>query len=403
MIPVISAMTSLSAAGAGNAALIDALRAGKSGLRRNDFGVSEDARLDTRLDTWIGRVADVEDQPLSGALAKFDCRNHRLSAMCLDNDGFSHKVDAAVKRYGADRIAAVIGTSTSGIGACEDAHARRDPDTGALPEDFPFLTTHALYSTAEFITERFGLRGPAFTISTACSSSVKVFASAIRLMQAGLADCALVGGVDSLCLTTLYGFNSLELVSKNPCKPFSADRDGISVGEAAGFMLLERADATDGLGIRVAGYGESSDAYHMSSPHPEGRGAAAAMRSALSVAGLSPQQIDYINLHGTATPANDSMEDKAVARVFGDQTPASSTKGWTGHTLGAAGITETIISALAIQEGFAPQNLNLTLADDAIRCHVLRQPLETGIDAVLTNSFGFGGSNACLILERRHD
>jgi len=291
--------------------------------------------------------------------------------------------------------AAIIGTSTSGIGTCEEAHARRDRNSGALPADFPFLTTHALYSTTGYITARFGITGPAYTISTACSSSVKVFASAIRLMRAGLVDCALVGGVDSLCLTTLYGFHSLELVSARPCKPFSAARDGISIGEAAGFMLLERS----GEGIRVAGYGESSDAHHMSSPHPQGRGAAAAMRSALEMAGLAPADIDYINLHGTATPANDSMEDRAVNAVFGGEVACSSTKGWTGHTLGAAGITEAVIAALAIGEGLAPANLNLGEKDPEVSANILETARNFRIRRVLTNSFGFGGSNACLILE----
>ncbi len=392
MKPVITAMTTLSAVGAGNAALLDALRDGASGLRPNDFAGAD-------LDTWIGRVADVENHPIGGALARYDCRNHRLSAMCLDLDGFSRSVDAAIERYGAERIATIIGTSTSGIGTCEQAHAERNRETGALPADFPFATTHALYSTTEFICRRFGLSGPAYTISTACSSSVKVFASAVRLLQAGVVDCALVGGVDSLCLTTLYGFNSLELVSKQPCKPFAADRDGISIGEAAGFMLLEKPGQSTGIGIRVAGYGESSDAYHMSSPHPEGRGAAAAMRAALRMASLQADRIDYINLHGTATPANDAMEAAAVDAVFGTDIPGSSTKGWTGHTLGAAGITEAVVSALAIRHSFAPANLNLADKDNKVGANILEKPLNQAINTVLSNSFGFGGSNACLVLE----
>lgn len=394
MKPVITAMTTLSAAGAGNAALVESLRTGRTGLTRCELDGVEP-------DTWIGRVPEIENHVLTSALAKYDCRNHRLSDMCLESDGFSDKMAGAIRQYGADRIATIIGTSTSGIGECESAHARRDRNTGELPDDFPFLSTHALYSTTEFIVERFGLTGPAFTISTACSSSVKVFASAIRLMQAGLVDAALVGGVDSLCLTTLYGFNSLELVSSQPCRPFSANRDGISIGEAAGFMLLERAEnAGDGIGVTVSGYGESSDAYHMSSPHPEGRGAATAIRAALHMAEVQPGQIDYINLHGTATPANDSMEDKAVFSIFGSGVPSSSTKGWTGHTLGAAGITEAVVSALAIQQQYAPENLNLDRLDTDIKSNILLKPLETPINAVLTNSFGFGGSNACMILEK---
>jgi len=238
-------------------------------------------------------------------------------------------------------------------------------------------------------------------VSTACSSSAKVFASAWRLMHLGLCDAAVVGGVDSLCLNTLYGFSSLELVSPEPCRPAAPDRTGISIGEAAGFALLERPErAGDHTGVALLGYGESSDAYHMATPHPEGTGAILSMQRALDCAGIAPEQVDYINLHGTATQTNDAMEDKATVTVFGSGTPCSSTKGWTGHTLGAAGITEAVISALCIQKGFMPRTLNTEEVDPAFGSRVLLEAREAPVACVLSNSFGFGGSNCSLVLGR---
>jgi 3-oxoacyl-[acyl-carrier-protein] synthase-1 len=238
-------------------------------------------------------------------------------------------------------------------------------------------------------------------ISTACSSSAKVFAAAQRYIDAGLCDAALVGGVDSLCLTTLYGFNSLQLVSEQPCRPSDARRNGLSLGEAAGFTLLMRASDDDRGDVQLCGYGESSDAYHMSSPHPDGLGAQLAMQSALDRAGLSARDIDYINLHGTATPANDLAEGKAIAAMFGSDTPCSSTKGWIGHTLGAAGISEALFSLLAIRHGFLPQSLNTEQPDPAIPCRILTAREDRAPRRVLSNSFGFGGTNCSLILGAR--
>jgi len=215
-------------------------------------------------------------------------------------------------------------------------------------------------------------------------------------MRAGLCDAAVVGGVDSLCLMTLYGFNALQLVSPDICRPADARRNGLSIGEAAGFALVEwPAPARSGLAL--LGYGESSDAHHMSAPEPEGRGALAAMKGALERAGLAAGDIDYINLHGTATPANDAAEDKAVVALFGAATPCSSTKGWTGHTLGAAGILEAVISLLAIENRFAPQSLNTEQKDPKLGGNVLLAPREGPVRRVLSNSFGFGGSNCSLV------
>ncbi len=221
------------------------------------------------------------------------------------------------------------------------------------------------------------------------------------MIAAGLCDAAIVGGADSLCLTTLYGFHSLNLNAPGPCRPFDVARDGISIGEAAGFVLLERAQAAERTGaVHLLGIGESNDAYHMSSPHPEGVGARLAMERALGGAGLRPSDIDYINLHGTATRVGDVAEDAAVHGLFGDATPRGSTKGHTGHTLGAAGIVEAIISALAIRHGLLPGSPHTETIDPAFRGRYLRVSEPARVDRVLSNSFGFGGSNCSLVLGR---
>jgi 3-oxoacyl-[acyl-carrier-protein] synthase-1 len=256
--------------------------------------------------------------------------------------------------------------------------------------------THNIASAVSFVRELLGLRGPALAISTACSSSAKVFAAAHRHMAVGLCDAALVGGVDSLCLTTLYGFNSLDLVSDQPCRPWDGERNGISIGEAAGFALLQPAEE-DLSAPRLLGYGESSDAYHMSTPPPDGAGAASAMRQALERAGLAPEQIDYINLHGTATRSNDAAEDRAVSTLFGPRIPCSSSKGFTGHTLGAAGICEAVFSLLGLRHGLMPATLHSRRLDPELRARVLLQPQTGNLKRVISNSFGFGGNNCSLL------
>jgi 3-oxoacyl-[acyl-carrier-protein] synthase-1 len=233
-------------------------------------------------------------------------------------------------------------------------------------------------------------------VSTACSSSAKVFGSAARMIAAGIADAAVVGGTDSLCLTTLYGFRSLELLSGAPCRPFDPERNGISIGEGAGFALLER----EGEGAVLAGVGESCDAYHMSTPHPEGLGARLAMERALAGAGLRPEAIGYVNLHGTATRTNDVAEGRAVRDVFGPRTPASATKGAHGHLLGAAGITEAIVALLALERGWLPGTANTRILDVECAARVLLEGETARPRYVLSNSFGFGGNNCSVIFGR---
>ena len=388
----LSHFTATSAIGRGLEPTHDALRQQRGGLAPCAFDTVE-------LSTYVGEVAGVDGVQLPAHLADFDCRNNRLALLGLHQDGFSAAVESAIARFGRRRVGVLLGTSTSGILQTELAYRRRDPVTGALPDDFHYRTTHNTYSVADFVRHAFNLEGPAVVVSTACSSSAKVFASAARMIAAGLVDAAIVGGVDSLCLTTLYGFNSLELLAPDPCRPYDADRNGLSIGEAAAFILLERpADSLDADAVLLLGAGESSDAHHMSSPHPEGLGARMAMVAALKAADLQPADIDYINLHGTATPSNDAAEGRAVATLFGNQVPCSSTKGATGHTLGAAGGVEAVISALALQQGFLPGGVNTRCVDPDIPIQYLTANQQRVPRRVLSNSFGFGGTNCSLIL-----
>jgi 3-oxoacyl-[acyl-carrier-protein] synthase-1 len=392
MIPLaVTAYTATSAIGIGLAAHLDALRHARSGLRPNDFG-------DTPLNCWIGRVDGLEDSGLPAELAAADCRNNRLAWLGLNQDGLLDRIRAARARYGASRIALLLGTSTASIGATEEAYGRLDAD-GGFADDMLRPAIHALHSLATFVSAALGLEGPCLTISTACSSSAKAFANAERMIRLGLIDAAVVGGVDTLCGSVLFGFNALELLSTQPCRPFDAARDGISLGEAAGFALLERADAAPDA-PRLLGYGEASDAHHMSTPHPDGLGAELALRDALRRAGLEAAQVDYINLHGTASQKNDQVEAALVNRTFPPSTRASSTKGFTGHTLGAAGIVEAAIALLAIEHGFIPGNLGGSAPDPVCGPQFAWQNEHRRVQVALSNSFGFGGNNACLAFAR---
>ena len=384
----LSKFTLTNALGVGNEATWAAIAARRSGLQRCAFETAE-------IDTFVGQVPDAALLPVRGDLAHFDCRNNRLAQLSLEQDGFAETIKRAIEKYGADRIGVFLGTSTSGIFSTELAYREREKHNGALPPDFQYAGTQNNYSLAAFVSAYFGLRGPAFVVSSACSSSAKVFGNAKRMVAAGFCDAAIVGGVDSLCLTTLYGFQSLGLVSSEPCRPYDGGRNGISIAEAAGFALLETSISDE---IQVLGVGESSDAYHMSSPHPEGRGAQKAMRAALTQAGIQPEHIDYINLHGTATKTNDAAEGAAVATLFGHKTPASSTKGFTGHTLGAAGITEIAIAALALQRGMIPGSLNTHTLDPDIAINYQLDNVPRAMRYVMSNSFGFGGSNCSVVL-----
>ena len=370
---------------------LEALRQGRRALKHCDFETVD-------LNTFIGEVEGVDDVKLVASLAEYNCRNNRLAQLGLEQDGFNDAVNIAAAKYGRDRIGVFIGTSTSGILETEIAFRQRDTDTRALPADFIYSKTQNTYSVADFTRHYFSLTGPAVVVSSACSSSAKVFSVARRMIEAGLIDAAVVGGVDTLCLTTLYGFNSLGLLSTEACRPYDTERDGISIGEAAAFALLERPSSNlSPESVLLLGIGESSDAYHMSSPHPEGLGARMAMQQALQSAGLNSTDIDYINLHGTATPSNDAAEAKAVCAVFGNDVPCNSSKGATGHTLGAAGAVEAVICALALQNGFIPGGLNTQVVDPLLNLNYQLKNRNQPLKCVMSNSFGFGGTNCSLI------
>jgi 3-oxoacyl-[acyl-carrier-protein] synthase-1 len=382
----ITAYSLVSALGDGDVAHADALRRGTSGLRPQRFETAT-------LDTWLGVAEGVDDVRLPSESSSFDCRNNRLAALALRSDGFEQHVHAAAARYGAQRVAVLVGTSTSGILQTEIAYRERGAD-GALPGWLHYAHTHDTASLARFVQAALQLQGPAWVISTACSSGAKAYAAAARLIALGAIDAAVVGGVDSLCMTTLYGFHSLELLSADVCRPWDQRRNGLSLGEGASFALLQR-DA-DAPAAWLLGCGESSDGHHMSSPHPEGAGAAEAMSAALADAQLQPAQVDYVNLHGTGTRNNDAAEDLAVSRVFGD-VPASSTKGHTGHALGAAGAIEAAITLLALRHGVLPHGLHCEQPDPTLQANYVREPRQRALSIAASNSFGFGGSNACLV------
>ena len=386
----VTAYTATSALGLGLGAHLDALGQQRSGLRANDFG-------DDPLACWIGRVPGIESTPLPDEYAQWDCRNNRLAWLGLHQDHFMAAVDAARHRYGASRIALLLGTSTASIGATEEGYRRLENDS-RLPDDLHRRAIHTPHSLTAFVAAALAIGGPCLTISTACSSSAKVFAGAERLIRLGIVDAAVVGGVDSLCGSVLYGFNALELVSPEPCRPFDAERRGISIGEGAGFALLERIGPDTKAASRLLGCGESSDAHHMSTPDPDGLGAELALRDVLDRAAIDVTQVDYINLHGTASQKNDAMEAAMVARRFPLSTRVSSTKALTGHTLGAAGIIEAVITLLALREDFVPGNAGATTPDTACSAHFAWRNEARPVRIALSHSFGFGGSNACLAL-----
>jgi 3-oxoacyl-[acyl-carrier-protein] synthase I len=393
----ITAYTATCAAGRGRDALAEALRRRRSGLIQNDFA-------EHSLPCFIGRVAGLEEVELPAPLARYDARNNRLAWLGLEQDGFRADVQALRERHGADRIALVLGTSTSSIGETESAYRELDAG-GRFPAAQRRGGVHQPHALGIFVQAALELgAGPCMTLSTACSSSAKVFASAERLLRAGLADAAIVGGVDTLCGSVLFGFNSLGLVSTQACRPFDIARNGLSLGEASGFAILERVDVeninVDNAALRLVGYGETSDAHHMSAPHPDGLGAQLAIEAALMRAGRTHADVDYINLHGTATPQNDAVEAALIARLFPATTAASSTKGWTGHALGAAGILEAVITLIALERGFAPGTLNADALDPVCGPQIAIDNRERALRVALSNSFGFGGNNCCLAFAR---
>jgi 3-oxoacyl-[acyl-carrier-protein] synthase-1 len=365
-------------------------------LECDQSGMVPHGPLLTGRRTTVGHVRrDLE--PLAPEHAQFDCRNNRLLASALDQ--IAPAVAAASERAGPQRIGVVLGTSTSGIAAGEDAAAALARD-GRMPPGYHYRQQE-IGTAAEFAARYLGVSGPRFTVSTACSSSAKAFASARRLIESGRCDAVVVGGSDSLCRLTLNGFDALESLAQDVCNPFSANRRGINIGEAACVFLLTRAPAA----IRLCGVGESSDGYHMSAPDPEGRGAEIAMLAALEQGGVGAADIGYVNLHGTATPKNDEMESRVIARVLGGSVPCSSTKSLVGHTLGAAGALEVGVCWLLLGDANAGRNLPRHVWDGERDPHLAEIDLlgdgrrwDRGVFA--SNSFAFGGSNAVVVIAR---
>lgn len=328
------------------------------------------------------------------AFDDLNCRNNRILLCALSQ--IEDAVDDALTRYGRARIGVVLGSSTTGMAEGEAAIAAHHAN-GALPPGYNYLQQE-IGMPAVFLARYLGLGGPAYTVCTACTSSAKAFASARNLLRHGFCDAVLVGGVDSLCRITINGFTSLESTTTELTNPMSRNRRGINIGEGAALFLMSREEAA----IELIGIGESSDAYHMSAPHPDGLGAELAMRAALFDAGLAASAIDYLNLHATATPKNDEMESRAVSRVFPEGIACSGTKPLTGHTLGAAGATELAFCWMALQSGRLPPHIWDGQADlDLPQLDLVRagRKFVRGAERVcMSNSFAFGGSNASLLI-----
>jgi 3-oxoacyl-[acyl-carrier-protein] synthase-1 len=390
----ITAYSTLNACGVGTHALLHALQNNQSFLKPLTL-------FEVKFPTVVGEITQ-ELTNISPELIAYQSRNAKaaLTTLNYQPDGLRAAIETAKACYGAHRIGVVIGTSTSGLYETESAY-RFLRQHGEMPEDFHFLTCHAYQATGRFLQLELGLTGICFAISTACSSGAKAIAAGQRLINNNLCDAVLVGGVDTLCRLTLRGFNSLELVSPTPCTPMDKNRTGISIGEAAGLLLLEKISAENQQCSRLLAVGESSDAHHMSHPHPEGLGAVLAMQRALNAAGIHANEVDYLNLHATATKINDAVENKAVYAVFKNHVPSSGTKGITGHTLGAAGALETIIALQALEHQFIPATTGLSQIDDDCNCHIVKKPIfNQKLNIAMSNSFGFGGNNASVIVAK---
>lgn len=387
---VLRASTVTAAHGQGLDALARDLQANRSALRDNDLpGIG--------LGTAIGRVDGLETLPWPAAWQAWDSRATRLAWLGLQGDGFIDAVMATRQRHGAARVGLVLGTSSSTIAVSEAAYRHLDADGG-----FPAAVRHPALNTPHaitaFVQQALRLEGPALTVSTACSSSAKALAVAERWLRLGLADAVVAAGVDALSGSLLYGFHALGVLGSLPCRPFDAARKGISIGEAAAYTLLEHgAD-----GVQLQGHGESNDAHHMSSPHPQGLGAEQALDDALARAGLAAEAIDFVNLHGTASAANDEVEAALVARRYPADVHASATKGLTGHTMGAAGLLEALVCLLALERGLLAGSAPTARADpalgDAFGQRWRAQPVQRRIRHAASHSFGFGGNNCVLVL-----
>ena len=396
----ITAMSLVGSMGRTTAETLAALDEGRTGLR--PWAELDGLSLTLPFPTVVGAVPGALPE-LAPADRAYDTRLARIGAMALAE--IRPALECAITRWGKRRIAVLVGTSTGGLDATEAAFRSWSesggPESGVVPEEYDLATQHDFNALGELIRRITGVEGPTYVVSTACSSSGKVHASAMRLMDLGLIDAAIVGGIDSLCKMTLHGFRGLGILSDTHCKPFASDRAGINIGEGAGLMLLERDDTStraEALAY-LLGVGESSDAYNMSSPEPSGRGAKEAMQRALAMGGLAPKDVGLLIAHGTATPQNDVAESMAIEGVLGNEVPVVSTKGYTGHQLGAAGATSAVFAAHAVRTNRIPRSLGADPKDPAIRVNVVAEGRTSGeVGVAMCNAFAFGGSNVCLAI-----
>jgi len=389
-----------------NFALVNALGSDINTIKKNLFSGSQAglSRVDNLLLEGPITVADVNVTlpSLSDKPKHLQSRNNQLAALALVQ--IKEQALALINKLGADRVAIIVGTSTSGISDGENAMQALQQQ-GEFPEQYDYRQQE-IYNLAEFISAELETSGICLTISTACSSSAKAFKTASEIISAGMADAAIVGGVDTLCGMTINGFHALSSTSSGICQPSSANRDGINIGEAAALAILTKDKSASSSNIRLLGVGESSDAHHMSAPHPEGHGAIVAMQNALAQADFDTCDVDYINLHGTATPKNDAMEAVAVEQVFGKETPCSSSKGLIGHTLGAAGATEVGLCWLLLSNDneednkYAPQVWDQVVDETmpALNIVAVGDKKSTAIRSCLSNSFAFGGNNVSVLI-----
>lgn len=371
------------ALGPSRATVRDALHVGRTGLGPSPIALP--------FETAVGAVtADLPELP--AALAPWSTRTTRMAKLLLDQ--MATELDALRARWRPERIAILLGTSTAGADVTEQAYREYLRD-GALPAGYDLFKHHTYGAILHVMRVLVGAQGPAWVVSTACTSSAKPLASAQRLVTSGVIDAAVVGGIDTLCGITLRGFHSLDALSKTICKPFSSERDGLNIGEGGAFLLVERDAPPIAL---LEGVGESSDSYHVSAPHPEGLGARLAMERALAQAGVPASSIEHVNAHGTGTKLNDDAESKAIAALFGTDVPVVSTKGYTGHMLGAAGATEAAFGVLAITDAFIPASLGATPLDEKLAVHVQTTRRDGAVRRVLSNSFAFGGNNVSVLV-----
>jgi 3-oxoacyl-[acyl-carrier-protein] synthase I len=381
----VTAYAAANALGSSTKAVLGALREGRSGIGS--------CPLDLPFAAPCGAMPDPLPS-LPGSLGAHDSRTARLALIPLEE--ILPAVNAAIARCGADRVALILGTTTAGLARTEDAYHGL-ADTGCLPSDYDLYRQHSFGGLMEVVRRVTSIGGPTYVVSTACSASAKALGSAARLLDVGAADAVLVGGVDGLCQTTLRGFYSLQILSSEPCRPFSSDRNGINIGEGAAYLLLERSGYSP---VRLLGVGESSDGYHMSAPHPEGQGALAAMTEALEQAGLDPDDIDHINAHSPGTRLNDQSEARAISSLFGARVPVASTKAYTGHMLGAGGATEAIFALAAVEQGWIPASLGAEPVDPALGIQIATVGRSITCDVAMSNSFAFGGNNVSVVFGR---